>query len=270
MAAYYPIVPGVYQYAKGFKNIEHLDLKYLGAIAARYTWIPAALKEPYRLKEHFLFSDFVGFDVDNTGELIYPLAQAIEDWCDSACVIGITRSHQKEKVTKSGEVFPPQDRFRIITQWERRIETIEEYEYNVTKILKMNEAFDTACKDATRAFYPCQKIVFANFDGFKQPVKDFIKIEVVKEQSDYAKAFRSLVNPNIPLRIKNFLENGIPFKGSRNHSVYVTTLTLLEKGVHPEKIVALLENSPFDRQDFSTTELITAINSAVKKFTKKN
>ncbi len=263
MAAYYPIVPGVYQFAKGFKNLEHLDLRYLGAIAARYTWIPAALKEPYREKANFLFSDFVGFDVDNTGGVIYPLAQAIEDWCDSACVIGVTRSHQKEKVTKSGEVFPPQDRFRIITQWERRIETIEEYEYNVTKILKMNEAFDTACKDATRAFYPCQKIVFANFDGFKQPVFEYqnSKTHIVKQLR--ASLFPKKSN-RIPRHVKDFIEKGIVFGQGRNISVYVTTIELLRCGIELEKVVALLEKSPFDRASFSQEEMRRTIESAVK------
>lgn len=263
MAAYYPIVPGVYEFAKGFKNLEHLDLRYLGAIATRYTWIPAALKEPYRMKANFLFSDFVGFDVDNTSEVIYPLAQAIEDWCDSLCVIGITRSHQKEKVTKSGEVFPPADRFRIITQWERRIETIEEYEYNVTRILNVNEAFDTCCKDATRAFYPCQKIVFANFDGFKQPV---LKYE--NSKAHIVKQLKKSLFPNkhnrISQHIKDFIEKGIPFGEGRNISVYITTLELLRCGIDLEKVVDLLEKSPFDRASFSHEEMRRTIESAVK------
>lgn len=267
MAAYYPIVPGIYKFAKDFKNIEYLDLKYLGAIAAKYTWIPAALREPYREKKNFLFSDFVGFDVDNTGEVIYPLAQAINDWCDSMCVIGTTRSHQKEKVTDKNIVYAPQDRFRIITQWERRIDTIEEYEYNVTRIIKLNEAFDTSCKDATRAFYPCQSIVFANFHGIKQPV-----IEYKNSKAHIVKQLRKSLFPNknnsISEHVKDFIEKGIVFGEGRNVSVYITTLELLRCGIDLEKVVALIEKSPFDRASFSNQEMMRTIESAVNTIEK--
>lgn len=264
MASYYPDFPGIYKWAKGFKNIEFVDLRYLGALVTKYTWIPAALTEPYRKKANFLWSEFVGFDVDNTHGEPYTLEQAISDWSDSACVIGVTRSHQKEKVTE-GAVYPAADRFRIITQWETRIESISEYEYNTKLIVKNNEPFDKACVDATHAFYPCAKIVFANFDGFKQPVAK--KPEITKEQADYAAVFKDVKNNGIPPHITKFLEKGIVFAGSRNKSVYVTSLTLLENGMDEKKILALLEKSPFSRQDFSESELISTINSAVKSFT---
>ena len=97
MPSYHKLNPGVYIYAKNFETLHNCDLRLLGAIACKYTWIPAALKQPYREKKNFLFADFVGFDVDNTEGEPYTLAQAIEDWGDSACVIATTRSHQLPK-----------------------------------------------------------------------------------------------------------------------------------------------------------------------------
>lgn len=255
MPSYHKLNPGVYIYAKNFETLHNCDLRLLGAIACKYTWIPAALKEPYREKKNFLFSDFVGFDVDNTEGEPYTLAQAIEDWADSACVIATTRSHQLPK-----NEHPPADRFRIITQWERRIETVEEYEYNTRRILKHNEPFDAACVDATRCFYPCTKIVFANFDGFKQPVYQVIKD--TKPLSDIARAYIAATPEEIPKHIQRFLKKGIPFGEGRNASVYVTTLKLLRCGIDLEKVIALIEKSPFDRASFSKDEMMRTIKSA--------
>lgn len=262
MAAYYPDSPGIYKWAKGFRNIEFIDLKYLGALVTRYTWIPAALSDSYRKKANFLWSEFVGFDVDNTSGEPYTLEQAISDWSDSACVIGVTRSHQKEKIT-DGAVHPPADRFRIITQWERRIESIEEYEYNTRSIVKNNEHFDAACIDATRCFYPCAKIVYANFDGFKQPVFPYknSKTHIVKQLRDTLFINR---NDRIPNHIKDFIENGIIFGEGRNESVYVTTIKLLRCGIDLEKVIALIEKSPFDRASFSNQEMRRTIESAAR------
>lgn len=260
MPSYHKLNPGVYIYAKNFETLHNCDLRLLGAIACKYTWIPAALKEPYREKKNFLFSDFVGFDVDNTEGEPYTLAQAIEDWADSACVIATTRSHQLPK-----NEHPPADRFRIITQWERRIETVEEYEYNTRRILKHNEPFDAACVDATRCFYPCTKIVFANFDGFKQPVFQYenSKTHIVKQLK---KSLFLNKNETIQPNVHNFVEKGIVFGGSRNKSVYVTASNLLRCGIDLEKVIALIEKSPFDRAGFPNKELRRTIESAAKRY----
>lgn len=261
MPSYHKLNSGIYKFASDFVPLNPCDIKLLGAIACRYTWSPIVFKDHYRNKINFLYSDFTAFDVDNNGHEQYPLGQAMVDWMDSEVIIATTKSHQLPK-----NDYPPADRFRIITRWARRIESLEEYEYNMRRIVKHNEHFDGSCVDGARPFYPCTRIVYANFKGYPQPVHQIIKNEIPKEQSDHIKAFRASINPNIPQHIKNFLNDGIHFKGSRNYSVYMSTLTLLEKGMDLEKIVALLEKSPFDRRDFSTSELITAINSAVKKF----
>ena len=263
MPSYCRTIPGVYIYAKDFETLHNCDLRRLGAIATKYTWCPAALAENYRKKANFLYSDFVGFDVDNTEGEPYTLAQAMEDWADSVCVIAITRSHQKEKNT-GGTIHPPADRFRIITQWERRIETIEEFEYNTRLILKHNEPFDAACVDATRCFYPSQKIVFANFDGIKQPVKQIEKKE--KTIAEAAYEYMKSKSNRIPSHVDSFIKKGIVFGDGRNKSVYVSTLELLSAGTDPEKVLELLKKSPFDRREFPDHELENTYVSALKRF----
>lgn len=262
MASYCRIEPGVYQYAKHFETLHNCDLRYLGAIATKYTWCCAALRENYRKKDNFLYSDFVGFDVDNTEGEPYTLEQAIEDWSDSMCVIATTRSHQKEKHTKDG-THPKADRFRIITQWSRRIETIEEFEYNVRMILKHNDPFDAACVDATRCFYPSSKIVFANFEGIKQPVFPYknSKTHIVQQLKKSLFAHKP---HRISKHVEDFIEKGIVFGQGRNISVYVTAIELLRCRIDLEKVIALIEKSPFDRASFSNEEMRRTIESAIK------
>ena len=264
MPSYCRINPGVYKFANDFEPIEPCDLRLLGAIACRYTWSPIVFQDNYRAKKNFKYSAFTGFDVDNTEGEIYTVEQAIEDWCDSAVIIASTRSHMKPKVS-GGVEHPPAPRFRIITQWETVITSLDEYEYNMRRIVQNSEPFDGSCVDGARPFYPCTKILYANFDGFKQPVLKYehSKTQIVKQLK------KSLVvnKPNrVPFHVNDFIEKGIVFGRGRNISVYVTTLELLRCGIDLEKVVALIEKSPFDRASFSHEEMIRTIESAAKAY----
>lgn len=263
MPSYCRINPGVYKFANDFEPIEPCDLRLLGAIACRYTWSPIVFQENYRLKKNFKYSAFTGFDVDNTESEIYTVEQAIEDWCDSAVVIAATRSHMKVKVS-GGIEHPPAPRFRIITEWERVITSLDEYEYNMRRIVQNSEPFDGSCVDGARPFYPCTKILYANFAGFKQPVKIVEKpaLSLAEAVNLYFKAKTN----RIPQHVDNFIKKGIPFGNSRNISIYVSTLELLNAGTPSQKVLEILKDSPFDRAEFSDHELESTYASALKRF----
>lgn len=267
----YVRMPGNLKQAKDFEPLDPCDLKRLGAIAMRHTWSPIVFKDNYRTKANFLYSDYLGLDVDNTDGEPYTLEQAISHWCDSACIIGITKSHQLPKITGS-TTFPPQDRFRIITPWQKRITSLGEYEYNIRQYIKHHEQYDQACVDGARLFYPLKKIIFANFDGERQPVLHWR--EETPEEKSFKQIFaaaklRQRLVKGIPAHIVRFLNDGVVFGGSRNKSVYVATSELLQHGYLPEKILDLVAKSPFNRADFPDAELLTAYRSAVKNFDAK-
>jgi hypothetical protein len=178
---------------------------------------------------------------------------------DSEVIIATTKSHQIPKNN-----HPPADRFRIITRWSRRIENLEEYRYNMQKILKNNEPFDGTCVDGARPFYPCTRIVYANFKGYPQPVHQVIRTE----KNLYANANRFFSDkPNrIPNHVNDFIQKGIVFGEGRNISVFVSALELLKCNVDPEKVLELLHGSPFDRREFSSNEIDSAYGSAFKRF----
>ena len=257
--------------AKDFEPLQPCDLKRLGAVACRYTWSPIVFAQNYRSRSNFMYSDYMGLDVDNTEGEPYTLEQAINDWCDSACIIGLTKSHQIEKHTAE-MVYPPADRFRIITPWQRRITSLDEYEYNLRQYTQAHQQFDEACVDGARLFYPLQKIVYANFEGELQPVVS-LPVKTAAEQELHsillAAQKRQRLTKGIPKYILKFLNEGKIFGGSRNLSVYATTRELLEHGYLPEKILDLLAKSPFNRSDFPESELLTAYRSATKNFVQK-
>lgn len=259
MPSYHKLNSGIYKFASDFVPLRPCDIKLLGAIACRYTWSPIVFKDNYRNKINFLYSDFVGFDVDNTEGEPYPLGQAMVDWMDSEVIIATTKSHQLPK-----NDYPPADRFRIITRWARRIESLEEYEYNMRRIIKHNEQFDGSCVDGARPFYPCTRIVFANFKGFPQPVHQVIR--ETKSMADIAYDYMRAKSNRIPHHVDMFIKKGIVFGEGRNISVYVSALELLRAGTEPEKVLELLRLSPFDRAEFSDHELESTYVSALKRY----
>lgn len=259
MASIYLANPGIQEVSKPFTPMLVQDLKHIGIVGLKYTWSHGVFKNDHRKTENFLWSKFVVFDVDNKGEEIYTLEQAISDWCDSQCIIVASRNHQKEK-----NGYPPQDRFRIITEWEEVITDADTFKYSYGLACKANPAFDTSCKDCTHMFFPHRAVLFENYEGFKQPVR-----KPEPEAKSISQAARQLFykkSNKIPLKVEQFLKKGIIWDKGRNHCVYSSTLTLLEVGTPPEKVLELLEKSPFDRQEFSTHELMKAYTNALKKF----
>lgn len=259
MPSYCRSYPGVYKGAKHFEEIPNCDLKLLGAVACKYTWTPGIFDENYREKNFWRKSIFTGFDVDNTIGEPYSLEAAINDWCDTACIIATSRSHQIAK-----RDFPPADRFRIIVQWEIPITDRAVYEYNMAQILKVYPQFDKVCKDSARLFYPCNKIVYSNFDGYLQPV-----LPIPEKVLAYQKLMRNIPPGRPPQHVLDFIYKGKPFGGSRNISVYVTTLELLKFGMDEEKVLEMIRKSPFDRSNFPDQELEQTYGSALKRHQNK-
>lgn len=244
--------------AKGFYPLPS-DMKLLGAVILKKTWSPIVFKENYRARKNFLYSDFVGFDVDNVEGEPYLIKEAIRDFCDCEVIIATTRSHQKEKI--SGDIIsPPTDRFRIILRWSKRILKLALFEYNVTKLVKANPAFDKAAKDGARMFFPCQEIVFAQFEGETLEVLDLPQESAV-EVNDVILPVATLAP-----HVEAFLQKGIVFGGSRNMAVYTTTCELLRAQVKPQEILAIIKKSPFEKRGFTESELTRTVKNAVTRF----
>lgn len=250
--------------SKDFEPLEPCDLKLLGKIIQRYMWSPGVFAKNERCNANFLYSDFIGFDVDNNDGEIYTLEEAINNWQDSECIIATTRHHMKEKVTDS-KTYPPAPRFRIITRWESRITDPHVFRHTVQTFLRSNSHFDRICCDPARMFYPSTHIVFEQYEGYRQPVLPLPPI--LKDPR-----LEKFLNPKegLPPHIEKFLKMGKVYSKGRNNCVYITTLTMMRAGYAAEKVLELIEKSPFSREHFSEFELLRAYNNGLQAFLNEN
>lgn len=249
-----------------FEPIEPCDLKLLAKVIRKFMWSPGVFRDNQRCNANFLYSDFIGFDVDNDPKHeFYSLEQAINDWQDSECIIALTRNHMKPKI-KTNRELPAVPRFRIITRWDSRITDAETFTYTVERFLKAHGQYDSTCKDAARMFYPCSEIVFENYDGYRQEVRQLPPKSPIISTIDSA-ITQYIVQPTrIDKHVQEFLKKGKIFGGGRNIAVYISTLNLFRANVAPEKALDLIEQSPFDRDDFSQTELRRTYKNALMAF----
>lgn len=111
-------------------------------------WSPIVWAGGKRARRNFLHSDVCVLDFDGT----MTIQEAIETWCDTRHVIATSRSHTDA-----------QHRFRVCIPWERRITSLDEYEYNM-KFQTERFGSDRSGKDGARGFFPCTHIVSENYD----------------------------------------------------------------------------------------------------------
>jgi hypothetical protein len=244
---------------KGFIPYEYKTVGDLARVICHYTWSPIIFKDNYRASANFQFADLAAFDFDNDQGQGYTINQAKNEFGDLKIVIGTTRSHQLEKNGKS-----PQDRFRVIARFESRITCPLDYVATMQYYSGLFEACDQATNDTGRQFFPCREIVHCG-DGELLPV---IKAPPMDpELINRALAYRNYKSQSslIPRHINDFIEHGKVFGGSRNSSVYISSLYLIQKGFSQEEIFKMIIESPFDRRDFCDKEIIAAIKSASKK-----
>ena len=202
-------------------------------------------------------------DVDNKypAEFYYDVERCKKDLEGCTVLIASTRNHL---VQKPKEYHAP-PRFRVLIPWESRITCPHTYEKSMRYAMEIVEGSDKAGRDSARQFFPSKEVLFSSGDGEKMPV-------IIATQEEIADAIavdqyyrqRAVAGP-IPGHIVEFLKSGKVFGGSRNTSVYTSSLCLLQKGFTFTEILELVENAPFNRSGFSSAELKGCIHSAMGK-----
>jgi len=221
-------------------------------------WAPALLKDNYRLQENFIQAQLFGIDIDDPG---YDLAQALNEWCDSFHIIGTTKNHQK---LKRGLVC---DRFRIIGAFEKPITDSAQYVLNIKSIQSKYGGVDTSCQEPARLFYPCAKVLSHCYDGYLYPVQEF----QVRKRPQIQKIYEG---GTLPLWVVHFLSKGeLPafnkFADSRNWTIWLVALAMLNSGYSPSDIESRVNAAPFNREGIKDSDVKSRIKSAVKKYAKE-
>lgn len=235
-------------------NIEKIDsLGKFGDIICRSVWSPSLfnldnVKKMHRSNKNFKSISYLVFDIDDG--LCVETARKIIAENRLTGLIATTRHHQKEKITKSGSIQPPCDRFRIVLVLEDTIYDIESY--GSTWRHYKNTLFpsaDEACKDPARFYFSSTEVIEI-FDGDPCQIihRDTISISHNQSASEINKE-KGILSKHT----KNFIENGA--REGHWHNAIIKSLYDLKKNNYSqeEAIELLKEASPqkqLDDEDF--------------------
>jgi len=200
-------------------------IEELASIARSASWAPATFRGRRTLAT-LESIDLLVLDVDDGCSL----EEAKEHFKVFKHIIGTSRSHQKEK---KGKVS---DRFRVILFLSEAIANDDDYKETWENAKKRWNFIDTACKDSSRFFYPCTKIVSMSKEG-----KTF---DVVKYQGKVIERrngeLTRMEKGDLWKSTLDFLVRGAP-AGQRHYRLIQAVGNMREQGYSQEETVELLE-----------------------------
>lgn len=251
------------RYAKGWQFAKDLSPNELEARVLNYAVSPCMWWPMERKKANFRKAYWLGLDFDDG----LPLDAALEIFEPYLHVIGITRSHQKQKGDK-----PPSDRYRVFLRFSELITSSEVYESTMKQFVQILGC-DESAVDTARFFWPCSQIIRSKYYG---KVIDPVDLETVKakqmlalERRRQREAQRNLEMGGryVPAWVRLILENGA-LPGTRNQSVFSIAAKLSELGYAETDIISMVLSSPLPTADFSEIEIRRTIANGRKKVLK--
>jgi KaiC/GvpD/RAD55 family RecA-like ATPase len=156
-----------------FRPVYIDSTKDLLSIITSETYSLGVFDNNYRSNGTFKGSYYVGLDFDAG----MSLNEAKLKFAKYEHIIAISKSHQKEKITGTGVVKPPCDRFRVILKCNSFIDNEKDFKATVTKLMEIYPDADPQCKDAARYFYSSPEIISYRLDGEKIPLVKYVKPE---------------------------------------------------------------------------------------------
>lgn len=250
-------------YARGYKIADTDDIYRISRGIVGFVWSGIAWKDGHRANKNFLYSDWCVLDFDSPD---MPLAQAVRVFCDRIHIIGITKSHQKDK---KGVIC---DRFRVVIPWEKRITDTRVYRWNMQRLLDRYPIDDKAL-DPARFFFPCTRIVALEAEGYKEDVDEGVPEGFdFRDPEEYKKLVairtkRHAVSGTLPQWVNEFLMLGKSLKDGRNWTCFRASIALFEHGFTFPQVIAALESAPFQRDNrWLADEINTAATNGWKRF----
>lgn len=246
-----------------FKAIQPRSSKEFCDIITSKAWSPCIWEDGVRGKRNFLLSEYLALDFDD-GK--WSLMDALTWTMDHGykAIIATTKSHQKEKVSASGVRSPAVDRFRMILPFDREIESLDEFEYNMAEVMKITPT-DVSCKDGGRFYFPCTSI-WQVVDGEKYPVKE-MTANMRAERSEGLTRYKEKLskhkeNMTLPSWVNAAILDGTP-EGERHVTAYKIGATLTLCGMEFGEIFRMCNSS--NLRDIGAEELKRAISNGIEK-----
>lgn len=206
-----------------FYPIELSSIDELCETIQKSNYSQSIFNDNYRNLKNFISTDLIALDVDNEGPNDnFTIEQAAEQFKDYQHIIATSRSHRKDK---NGKVA---DRFRVILFLDKTVTSAKDFTATWHSIYKFYPAIDTACKDASRYFYPSPSVFSKNSTGKKWAVSYHVEAEV-KESFENIKG-----KGQLSLLTLDFLLQGAP-QGKRNERLFKTAKDMHEQGFSKEE-----------------------------------
>lgn len=230
-------------------------------VADGWAWSPAIYSGQIKNQTNWIGADYLALDFDD-GELT--LDAAVKTFCDMACVIGTTMSHQKEK---RGRIC---DRYRVILRLEEFCENFVDYEYTAYKLIN-HYGSDPTCGDPAKFYKPCREIVFVgDDDGFHQDILAKPRWLTFKKNISNELRIRHYAETGeLPDYVTAFLKRGEIYRDGRNSTIFAVAAFLFDCGVSSAKVIQMIGQSPFSREGLRHNEIENAIGSAYRRVSKK-
>lgn len=244
------------RYSRGWERCHGWDL--IARAVLWGAWSPCIWEKGTRSKANFIYSDFLGLDIDNG----LPIAEAVEMFRDTVHIIGTTRNHQREK---KGVVA---DRYRIIIPWESRITCRREFESSLAAIGKKIDA-DSSGYDAARVFWPCASIVSKIDPGPDWELATVTAPEPKREYEQRTAPVTGIAEPET--KTYNFVKRGVLWPNyERADSIFRSSLDLFRCGYDHDTVLAMIAKAPFNRNEKDGREFNfkTHVDGAWKYFRK--
>lgn len=213
-------------YFRDFEWADVADFHRLARAVSTFVWSPCRWVDGRRLADNFLEARLIGLDFDNGAMTV---DQALRVFCDSAHIIGVTKSHQKEK---GGRVC---DRFRVVLRLDRPVTDVRVYRSTVSYYIDKYDC-DSACKDGARFFWPCARIISIEEDGYDQELKNPPPQKAPRE--NLYRKYGVIRRRTIAVLTNGFV------KGSRNADWFMVAKDLLDAGRSEAEVLALITAAP--------------------------
>ncbi len=211
----------------------------ISSIMRNYIWSPIVWLNGKRGKNNFLSSHYCALDFENPEVSLKDMQNVFSD---VPHIIGTTRNHQKYK----GDILPC-DRFRVLLPWERPITNLNEYEFNLLRVIKRYGA-DENCSDGARIFLQCEEIIYLDPSGPESmevipQLVSAVKIskEALKQYTDKQERLNSIGRMS-SFAVK-WLSNVIP-EGQRNNICFALGCDLARAGLSYDDAVSRVLSSP--------------------------
>ncbi len=204
------------------------DIERIARCVVGYVWSPIHFKDGHRRQANYIAANWCALDFESP-EILLEDAQRI--FCDRVHVIGTTRNH---RINKGGVVL---DRFRVLLKWERPIDDLRVYRWNMRQMTERYPC-DAACRDGARFFFPCQAITQQEAEGYLEEVStevpEWFDAALVPSFGADRKE-----DGTMPGWVAWALDRIIPH-GERNRTVYRIAMDLTKYGMDEERVVRLI------------------------------